>query len=267
MQEYFLIIAGILGACFGSFLNVVAHRSVNNLSWWGNERSVCENCGHVLGFFELIPVFSWLMLRGKCKNCCAKISVRYILIEIICAAIAVLIFNKYNFSWACLLVGVGSCGLVVNSLTDFESGDIFDVFAIAPGVLGLLIRIAGGTDAILDGIEGAAAGWGIFALIIFLSRGGMGWGDASFMGGMGAVLGLKFILASLYIGIMIGGAFALILLLIGKVKWGRHDTMPLVPFLASGCFIMMIYGSEIFLWLEKKFLYLAPEIFSTSWPF
>ena len=251
----------------GSFLNVVAHRSVNNRSWWGNERSVCESCGHVLGFFELIPIFSWLFLRGKCKNCGAKISIRYILIEIICAVISILIFNKYKFSWACLLTSIGACGLVINSLTDFESGDVFDVFAIFPGVLGLLIRIAGGTDAILDGIFGAAAGWGIFALIIFLSRGGMGWGDANFMGGMGAVLGWKFILASLYIGIMIGGVFVIILLLIGKVKWGRHDSIPLVPFLASGCLIMMLYGSEIFSWLENRFLYLYSELFLTSWPF
>ena len=249
-----LTTAGIFGACMGSFLNVVAHRSVNNRSWWGNERSVCESCGHVLGFFELIPVFSWLILRGKCKNCGAKISVRYILIEIICAVISILILNKYKFSWACLLMAIGACGLVINSLTDFESGDVFDIFAIFPGVLGLLIRISGGTDAILDGLSGALAGWGIFALIIILSRGGMGWGDANFMGGMGAVLGLKFTLASLYIGIMIGGFFVMILLLIGKVKWGRHDSVPLVPFLALGCLTMMLYGSEIFSWLENRFL-------------
>ena len=266
MNNY-LIIAGILGACLGSFINVVAHRSIQGRSWWGSERSICESCGHVLGFFELIPIFSWLILRGKCKKCGAKISIRYILIEIICAVMAMLIFYKCRISWACLLTGVGACGLVLNSLTDFESGDVFDIFAIFPGVLGLLIRTAGGTGAILDGIEGAAIGWGIFALIIILSRGGMGWGDASFMGGMGAVLGLKFILASLYIGIMTGGVFVIILLIIGKVKWGRHDSIPLVPFLAAGCFIMMIYGSEIFSYLGNRFLYLAPEIFSTSWPF
>lgn len=266
MENKYLIIAGILGACLGSFLNVIAHRSVQGRSWWGSERSVCESCGHVLGFFELIPIFSWLILGGKCKNCGAKISVRYILIEIICALISILIFNKYKFSWACLLTGAGACGLVINSLTDFESGDVFDIFAVVPGVLGLLIRTAGGTDAVIDGLEGAFIGWGIFALIIFLSRGGMGWGDASFMGGMGAVLGLKFILASLYIGIMLGGAFVIILLLIGKVKWGRHDSIPLVPFLSAGCLIVMLYGSEIFSMLEARFMY-SLKIFSTSWPF
>ena len=250
----------------GSFLNVAAHRSVINRPWWGNERSVCESCGHVLGFFELIPFFSWLFLRGKCKNCGAKISIRYILVELICAAMAVMIFYKFKISWACLLVSVGACSLVLNSLTDFESCDVFDVFAITPGVLALLIRFSGGWSAVLDGLEGAAAGWGVFALIIFLSRGGMGWGDASFMGGMGAVLGLKFVFASLYLGIMFGGVFALIMILLGKFKWGRHDTMPLVPFLSCGCFVMMIFGSEIFKWLALRFIFIS-EIFIPSLPF
>lgn len=260
------IIAGTLGACLGSFLNVAAHRSVINKAWWGSERSICESCGHVLGFWELIPIFSWLFQLGKCKNCGAKISVRYLLVEIICASMAVMIFYKYKISWACLLFGIGACGLVLNSLTDFESGDVFDIFAVAPGVAGLLIRIIGGWPAVLDGIEGAAAGWGVFALIIFLSRGGMGWGDASFMGGIGAVLGLKFTLASLYVGILFGGFFAIIMILIGKFKWGRHDTMPLVPFLSLGCFIVMISGEEIFSWLAAKFNFIS-EIFMLSWPF
>ena len=265
MTAELLIIAGILGACLGSFLNVVAHRSVINKTWWGSERSICETCGHVLGFWELIPIFSWLFQRGKCKNCGAKISIRYLLIEIICASMAVMIFYKYKISWTCLLFGIGACGLVLNSLTDFESGDVFDIFAIAPGVLGLLVRIAGGWPAVLDGIEGAAVGWGIFALIIFLSRGGMGWGDASFMGGMGAVLGMKFTLAALYIGILAGGAFAIIMIIIGRFKWGRHDTMPLVPFLSIGCFVIMIFGNEIFSWLSERFN-LISEIFTFSWP-
>ena len=260
-----LITAGIFGACMGSFLNVVAHRSLQGRSWWGNERSVCESCGHVLGVMELIPVVSWLILRGKCRNCGAKISIRYILVEVVCAVLAVMILAKWGISWACALAAVGTCGLVVNSLTDIESGEVLDAFAIFPGVLGLLIRIAGGKWAVLDGVEGALAGWGIFAAIILLSRGGMGWGDAVFMGGMGAVLGLRFTLLAFYCGIMAGGFWSVILLVIGKVKWGRHDAIPLVPFLAVGCFIVMIWGPEIFGWLSHRMSY--SEIFTVSWPF
>ena len=260
-----LIMSAILGACFGSFLNVAAHRSVQGRSWWGKERSICESCGHVLSALELIPVISWLLLRGKCKNCGAKISVRYILVELICAVLAVIIFSRWGISWAGLIVSVGTCGLVVNSLTDYESNDVFDMFAITPGVLGILIRIAGSWPGILDGLEGALIGWGIFALIIFLTRGGMGWGDAVFMGGMGAVLGLRFTILAFYLGVMIGGIWVIILMLIGRVKWGRGDTVPLVPFLAAGCFITMILGPEIFAYLETRMLY--PNAFNILWPF
>ncbi len=260
-----IIIAGILGACFGSFLNVAAHRSIQGRKWWGSERSVCESCGHVLSASELIPVVSWLMLRGKCRKCGAKISVRYIFVELLCAALAAMIVARWGISWACAAACVGTCGLVVNSLTDFEAGEVFDLFAVIPGVIAMLLRIAGGKAGLLDGLYGALAGWGIFAAIIILTRGGMGWGDAVFMGGMGAVLGLRFTLLAFYLGVMTGGACVLVLLLIGRVKWGRGDAVPLVPFLAAGCFIAMIYGPEIFSYLAGKLIY--PEAFITVWPF
>ena len=261
-----LIVAGIFGACMGSFLNVAAHRSLQGRSWWGNERSVCESCGHVLGALELIPIASWLMLRGRCKKCGAGISVRYILVEIVCAVLAVLVLNRWGLSWACALVGIGTCGLVVNSLTDIESSEVLDVFALAPGVLGLLLRIAGGKWAVLDGLAGAAIGGGIFAVIILLSRGGMGWGDSTFMAGMGAILGWRFTLLALYTGIMTGGLWAIVLLLIGRVKWGRHDAIPLVPFLAVGCFVVMMWGAEMFAWMAGRMMRFSGA-FIVSWPF
>ena len=259
------IFAAVIGACFGSFINVVAHRSVKNQKWWGNERSKCESCGHVLGFFELIPIISWLALRGKCKNCGEKISVRYIFVEILCAFLSLSIFLRWEISFASALCYAGTFGLVLNSLTDFETGDVFDAFAIFPGILGILIRIAGGKSAILDGLIGALIGFGIFAIIILISRGGMGWGDATFMAGMGAVLGMKFICLAFYIGIMTGGIFVIFMMLIGKLHWGKGESIPLVPFLSIGCFITMMFGVEIFEYLGKRFL--NSEIFMISWPF
>ena len=205
------------------------------------------------------------MLRGKCKNCGAKISVRYILVELICAAMAMMIFSRWGISWACLVISVGACSIIVNSLTDIEAGDVFDVLAFSPGVIALLIRIAGGKTAFIDGLEGALIGWGIFAFIIIISRGGMGWGDATFMGGMGAVLGFKFTCLAFYLGIMVGGLWVIALMLIGKIKWGKGQSVPLVPFLAVGCFITMIYGPEIFAYLDNRLVY--TEIFTLSWPF
>ena len=265
MMTQAIIIAGIFGACMGSFLNVVAHRSIQGRSWAGNDRSICEACGHVLGASELIPILSWVIQRGKCRHCGAKISVRYVLVEVICAALAMTIIYRWRISWAALIVGVGTCGLVVNSLTDFESGDVFDVFALTPGVVCLLLRIAGGKWAVLDGLAGAASGWGIFAVIIILSRGGMGWGDAVFMAGIGAVMGLKFTLFSFYAGIMAGGFWAILMMIIGRLHWGKGETLPLVPFLAIGCFITMIFGPEIFSYLSERYIF--SEYLSLSWPF
>ena len=260
-----IITAGIFGACMGSFLNVVAQRSVQGRSWAGTERSVCESCGHVLGASELIPILSWLIQRGKCRHCGAKISARYVLVEVICAILAMTIIYRWEISWAALIVGVGTCGLVVNSLTDFESGDVFDVFALTPGIVCLLLRIAGGKWAVLDGLAGAFSGWIIFALIIFLSRGGMGWGDAVFMAGIGAVMGLKFTLFAFYAGIMAGGFWAILMMIIGRLHWGKGETLPLVPFLAIGCFITMIFGPEIFAYLSERLAF--SEYLSLSWPF
>ena len=260
-----LILIAVIGACFGSFINVVAHRSIQGRSWWGNERSKCEKCGHVLGFFELIPVFSWIILKGKCKNCHSRISVRYILVEIIFSVLSVIIYLRWKISWTSLLCYVCTFGLMLNSLTDFESGDVFDIFAITPGIIGILIRIAGGKSAVFDGLLGALTGFGVFALIILISRGGMGWGDATFMAGAGAILGLKFVLFALYIGIMAGGIFVIIMMLIGKLHWGKGESIPLVPFLSIGIYLTMIYGVEVFAMLEARFLYSG--IFKTSWPF
>lgn len=260
-----LIIAGIFGSCMGSFLNVAAHRSLHGRKWWGNERSVCEACGHVLGAAELIPVISWLALRGRCKNCRARISVRYLLVELVCAALAVSILARWGWSWACAIVCAGTCGLVVNSLTDIESSEVLDVFAVVPGIIALILRLAGGGEAMLDGLLGALTGWGIFAAIILLTHGGMGWGDSTFMGGMGAVLGWRFTLLALYTGIMTGGVWAIFLLMIGRVKWGRHDAIPLVPFLAIGCFVVMIFGPEIFAYLNARLRF--EGVFIVSWPF
>lgn len=260
-----LLTAALLGACFGSFLNVVAHRSVQGRPWWGSERSVCESCGHVLGFWELVPVFSWLVQRGKCKSCGAEISVRYILVELLCAILAVIIVSKFGTSWPALIVSVATCGLVVNSLTDFETGDVFDVLALTPGVVCVALRFAGGVGAVLDGLAGMATGWAVFAVIILLTRGGMGWGDAVFMAGAGGALGFKLTIFAFYAGIMTGGLWVILMMLIGRLHWGKGEAIALVPFLAIGCFISLVFGSEIFGYLSTRIL--SPKILALSWPF
>ncbi len=263
-----LILSAILGGCMGSFLNVAAQRTVEGRPWWGRERSVCDSCGHVLSAAELVPVVSWLFQRGRCRVCHAPISARYPLVELIAAiGSAGLVWRWAGVSpWACALSLAGLAGLLLNALTDWECGDVFDAFALATGVAGGLLRfLGGGGGALLDGALGAAAGWGIFAFIILITRGGMGWGDACFMGGIGAVLGWKFTLLAFYLGIMVGGVGVFFLIFCGRVRLGRRDSIPLVPYLAVGCYFTLLWGPQMLALLGVHFA--MPRAFLPSWPF
>lgn len=253
----------------GSFLNVVAHRSIEGRPWGGEERSVCESCGRVLTPLELVPIFSWLLQRGRCRGCGARVSPRYVLVELIGAAGAAGIAWRWGASWAFLLSLAAFFGLLLNALTDYESGDVFDAFALTLGVAGMIVRCFGGRGALLDGLAGAAVGWGIFAAIILavkflLSKEGMGWGDACFMGGAGAVLGWKLTLLAFYLGIMVGGVWVLLLMLRGRVRWGRGDSLPLVPYLAIGCYITLLWGPQILAFLGER---LGNPGLLPGWPF
>lgn len=258
-------LAAMLGACMGSFLNVVAHRSIEGRAWWGKERSACEACGRVLTVGELIPIVSWAVQRGRCRGCGARISLRHLLVEIVGAVCAAGVAWRWGLSWACALSLAGTFGLLLNALTDWESGDVFDAFALATGVAGILIRSVGGMGAVLEGLIGAVVGWGVFAVIILVSRGGMGWGDACFMAGIGAVLGWKLTLLAFYLGIMVGGAGIVVLMIMGRVRFGRGDSVPLVPYLAVGCWLTLLYGPQILAFLGERFA--APEAFLPPWPF
>ncbi|MDR1048677.1 MAG: prepilin peptidase [Synergistaceae bacterium] len=260
---FFLVIfSALLGASLGSFLNVVAHRSVSGRPWWGKERSVCEACGKGLTFWELIPLVSWLLQKGRCRSCGARLSPRYLIVELIGAAAAALAAWRWGVSWAYVFVMVGSFGLFLNALTDYETQDVFDAFTLSLGIAGLLLRLAGGWGALADGLLGAAAGWGVFAVIIFATRGGMGWGDAFLMGGAGALLGWKMTALAFYLGIMAGGVSVAYLMLRGRVKWGRGDAVPLAPSLAVGCFLTFLWGPEILRFIGLRFQFaLTP-----GWP-
>jgi leader peptidase (prepilin peptidase)/N-methyltransferase len=258
-----IAVSVFLGASLGSFLNVVAHRSVEGRPWWGKERSVCESCGKELTFWELIPILSWLLQRGRCRACGARVSARYIVVEVIGSAMAGLLAWRWGLSWGYIFSMIGAFGFFLNALTDYESQDVFDIFTLSMGVCGLALRLFGGRDAFIDGLLGAAAGWGAFAAVILLTRGGMGWGDACLMGGAGALLGWKMTLLALYLGIMAGGAGVVWLLLRGKVKWGRRDAVPLVPYLAVGGVLALLWGPFISRYVGLHFL----RSFDAGWPF
>ncbi|AER67247.1 peptidase A24A domain protein [Thermovirga lienii DSM 17291] len=248
MKWMLIILSGMIGASMGSFLNVVARRTIENDRWWGNERSRCDHCGHELSFWDLVPLFSYISHGGKCRYCSEPIGASYLIVELTGFLIGAVLAWRWGGSLAALTSLIISYGLLLNALTDIYSGYIYDLFAWIPGVLVFFIRVAfGGPWIALDSLFGALLGAGLIGFIIFLSKGKMGWGDASLMGGTGLALGFKMTALSLYMGFMIGGTVALILLILRKV--GRKDAIVFGPFLALGTFVCLVLGPLVLSYL------------------
>lgn len=243
-----LAVAFVLGASFGSFINAVAMRTVAEKKWWGAERSSCDACGRALSSWDLIPVVSFLLLRGRCRYCGARIASRHLAAELLSAFLTAALLLRWGGSWALVLSLVLLWFSLFNSLTDLENGYIYDAMAVAPGLLGMALRVAGGGGALLDGLLGGALGFGLIAVIILLSRGGMGWGDAMLMLGIGALLGWRHCAVGLYLGFLVGGIVILPLFLAKKLT--RKDAVPLGPFLAAGSVLGLFVGDAILLRLH-----------------
>ena len=247
------IFGAVIGACLASFINVVAARSISGCAWWGSERSSCKICGKKLSFSELIRVLTFISQRGRCRGCGNFIGMRYFIVEITGALIGGLLLMRWGISYTFIITLTAAFLLFLNALTDYEEGYIFDIFSIGMLVPAFLLRLPGGTSSLLNGVYGAAAGFCIFALIIIISRGGMGWGDALLMSGLGGFIGWELVLIAFYIGIMAGGLGVICLMCLGKVKWGKKQSVPLGPYLALGGFLTLLYGPDILSYLSKKF--------------
>ena len=147
---YCCTVAAFLGAVLGSFLNCAAWRIAHGEPWHKG-RSHCPQCGHTLAAADLVPVFSWLFLKGKCRYCGTKIPARYVLAELVFAALTVICLLRFDLTWLCLRNWIFICCLFCLSLVDLESYIIPDgcliisaaVWAIAALPLGMGLKDIG----------------------------------------------------------------------------------------------------------------------------
>lgn len=246
-----LVLFFILGLSIGSFLNVLADRIPKNKSIGG--RSSCDNCKRTLSWRDLIPLLSFLLLRGRCRYCKARISVQYPLVELSTGILFSLVFltksqlilsgdfvQVFNLFFYLYLIS----SLIVIFLIDLRHKLIPDIIIVPLSLVGLLWLVLINPSQTAQNV---AAGLGVvafFLLIFIVTKGkGLGLGDVKFSFLMGLILGVSGTIVALYLAFLTGGAIGLILILWKKKN--LKTALPFGPFLVSGFLISLFFSSPI----------------------
>ena len=248
------ILIFILGIIIGSFLNVCIYRIPAEKSIVTGP-SACQSCGARLTVIDLIPVFSWLFLGGKCRRCKARVSLQYPAIELLTGVLFVLLYLKLGVSWCLLIYAALVALLIVISMIDLKHMMIPDGLIIA----GLIIGIAKLAATVFTGYFGSWLNYviGFFAgglplLLIalicayVLKKEAIGGGDIKLMAMAGLITGWKLIAVAYLTGI-IAGALISIILMATKIK-KRGDEIPFGPFLSLGIIISIFFGTDLINW-------------------
>jgi leader peptidase (prepilin peptidase) / N-methyltransferase len=239
------------GAVTGSFLSVVAHRVPRGESIVG-PRSRCASCGGQIAAYDNIPILSWLLLRGRCRHCDERISVRYPLIEVatgLLFALTALVLRDEPAQLALGLVFVATLAAI--TLTDLELRLIPDKVLIVSAVAGLALTAGLDPSSLPERVIAAVAAGGLlFAIALSYPR-GMGMGDVKLAAVMGLYLG-RSVAPALLIGFAAGSIFGLALI----ARYGataRKQAVPFGPFLALGGVIGLLAGNQIVDWYLSTF--------------
>ncbi|NLO08185.1 MAG: prepilin peptidase [candidate division WS1 bacterium] len=259
----------LMGAAIGSFLNVVIFRLPRRESLV-YPRSRCLSCGEELGVIDLVPVLSYLGLRGRCRHCRRSYSPRYMLVEAFTGLAAVGALQLFGPTLKAPLLFIVFCCLVVVFFIDLDHYIIPDetvaIIAAVGIVLDLATLLSGGTGSALvfnerlsvgtgyevllpKSLVGMAMGAGLFVVIAFVServfkRPGMGWGDVKLAGAMGAILGPGYQFFTFFIiSVIVGAVVGVICMAFGRC--GRRDYIPFGPMLAVAAVLVLYFGSAV----------------------
>ena len=249
-MEYIIlyIMIFLIGISIGSFLNVCIYR-IPKKEDIVFERSHCMSCGNVLKWYELIPLFSFLVQGGKCRNCKTKLSVQYPLIELLNGLIYVWIFMAKGFQPESILFCICASVLIVISVIDWRTYEIPFGCNIVIGILGI-VRVILDLAHWYNYVIGFFTVSGLFLIIYWITKGrGIGGGDIKLMAAAGLLLGWQNILLALMIGSIAGSVIHLTLM---KVQ-GKDRVLAFGPYLAFGIFISMLYGNDIITWYLGMF--------------
>jgi leader peptidase (prepilin peptidase)/N-methyltransferase len=242
----------VAGALLGSFVTVVAYRLPRGQGFVGG-RSLCPSCGGTIAAYDNVPVLSWLVLRGRCRGCEARISARYPLTELglgsLMAATTVILGTA---DASMLLLGLSFCMVLVTiTLTDLEQRIIPNRIVAAGAVAALAIAAIGDPSGLPERLVAAAGGGGFLLAVALAYPRGMGMGDVKLVAMMGLFLG-RSIAPALLIAFAAGAVVGLGLVAV-RGSAARKQAVPFGPFLALGGVVALWYGGALIDWYTGTF--------------
>jgi leader peptidase (prepilin peptidase) / N-methyltransferase len=288
---FFAVSVLLLGLCVGSFLNVVIHRLPKMLDreWksqcleylgqqhgeansgsGGNEtgkategrynlvvpRSACPSCGHKITALENVPLLSYMVLRGRCSACQAKISIRYPIVEALTGAVSAFVAWHFGFSLATALALVFCWALIALTFIDADTQLLPDDITLPLLWLGLLVNVGGMFTDLRSAVLGVVVGYLVLWLVywgfrLLTGKEGMGYGDFKLLAALGAWLGWQMMPLVVLVSAAVGAVVGLVgILAAGQGKGAR---IPFGPYLAAAGFIGLIWGHGIVEWYLGSF--------------
>ena len=257
------VFAFLLGACVGSFLNVCIYRMPAGESVV-SPGSHCRTCGNSVRWFDNIPILSFFLLGGKCRYCGEKFSFRYLFVEVFTAALFAFSLPRIldvpcHPGLAAAFFFVFIAWLVAITFIDVDHFIIPDEFSLSGIVIGLAFGVAcpgaAGAASRLEALGLGALGAFVPAVLLYLvgragtavfKKDALGFGDVKFIAMIGAFLGLKLALLTLFFSAVGGTALSLVMIAAGRA--GMKDEVPYGPYLALGAYISFMWGGQVLSW-------------------
>jgi leader peptidase (prepilin peptidase) / N-methyltransferase len=243
--------AGLLGAVIGSFLNVVAHRVPLGESLV-SPGSRCPECGSPVKAYDNVPVVSWLLLRGRCRSCGARISPRYPLVELATALAFAAVVAVRGFDNDLVLELPFVAALIALAAIDFDHKILPNKIVYPLAAYGVIATLLVDQDDLVENLIAGAGAFAFLLIAVIAYPRGMGMGDVKLAGAMGLYLGLSVIPALL--AAFLSGSVVGLLIIAREGAAGRKKAVPFGVFLALGGIVGVLAGPELIDVYETNFL-------------
>ena len=240
----------IFGLCIGSFLNVCIYRLPASKSIV-YPRSMCSNCGTLIAAYDNIPVLSYLWLKGRCRHCQIKISIRYPIVELLGGLLALGTFLKFGLTLEALIYYLFCAALLIVTFIDIDHRIIPNVITL-PGIpICFAASFALPTITYKEALLGILIGGGSLFLVAWIyslitKKEGMGGGDIKLLAMMGAIVGWQGVLFTIFVASLVGTLAGLAAML--QSRKGMKLAVPFGPFLSIGSITYAFFGTPLIDW-------------------